>query len=181
MRLHCISQLIDTFNGRIARCVKTDGIVCAPDIVVNCGRNSDNRYSESRQFQRPAESSVSSDSYNTIQPQHFAGGNSPVSSFFCYELFAACCIEYRSSTGKGMSYAFAAEPYKIPKEDAVRTTARTAAFIPGASPPLVSTPILLNSLIFSLSPFLLFLVSILSQRKIECNQKTLDSAHGSMV
>ena len=30
-----------------------------------------------------------------------------------------------------------------PKESAVRATARTAAFMPGASPPLVSTPILL--------------------------------------
>jgi hypothetical protein len=32
--------------------------------------------------------------------------------------------------------------HSIPHEIALRTTARTAAFIPGASPPLVSTPIL---------------------------------------
>ena len=31
--------------------------------------------------------------------------------------------------------------HPMPQSDALRTTARTAAFMPGASPPLVSTPI----------------------------------------
>jgi hypothetical protein len=34
-----------------------------------------------------------------------------------------------------------------PRKKAVRATALTAAFIPGASPPLVKTPILITSLL----------------------------------
>ena len=50
----------------------------------------------------------------------------------------------------------------MPKEIAVRTTARTAAFMPGASPPLVSTAIFFAHIVNS-STFLLKIAKLKMQ------------------
>ena len=43
--------------------------------------------------------------------------------------------------------------HSIPRPTAERTTARMQAFMPGASPPLVSTPILFTAFSIFMTPF----------------------------
>ena len=75
-------------------------------------------------------------------------------SFRCTELCTSCCIQYSTATGNDIRYVTCCHIYNlfIQKtlissyrylllsvlcESAFLTTARIAAFIPGASPPLV--------------------------------------------
>ena len=39
MRLHCITQFINTFNGSIGCCIKSNGIIGTADIIINSGMN----------------------------------------------------------------------------------------------------------------------------------------------
>ena len=111
--LHGIPQLVDAVDGGVAGGVKADGIVRAAQIVVNGSRDPDHRDAEPRQFQCPAERSVTANGNYAVQAKHFAGHDGPLPSLFGHEIFTAGGIQDRPSAGQDMSHTGAVQFHKI--------------------------------------------------------------------
>ena len=130
MRLHGVTELVDTFDSGIAGRIETDGIVRAADIIVDRRRNADHRDPEPGKLKRAAEGTVAADRHDALQTKHLAGGDRLLASRFSHELLAARGIQDGTAPGQQVADALAGKLYEITIDEALPAAPDTDAFDP---------------------------------------------------
>ena len=127
MRLHRVSQTVNTFDCRIAGSIKTDRIIRAAHVIVNRCGNAYDRNTQSREFKRSAEGPVAADGDNAVETEHLTRGYSLQTTGFAHKLLAAGGIENRSAPGENVTDAFTGKGNEIAVNQALPAATDTYA------------------------------------------------------
>ena len=114
MRLHGITQAVDCADRRVARGIKTDGIVRAHDVVVDRSRNADCRHAQTGECLCAAEAAVAAADNQTIQSHVMCIVRRLMQTFLGQHLQAARGIQHSTALGDDAVYASCAQIDDVP-------------------------------------------------------------------
>ena len=121
VRLHGVSETVDSLDGGVGRGVVADGVVGADDIVINGGRNADNADTLLGKLLEAAERAVAADADNAVESQKLARGSCALLTLYGAELFASCRIEHCAATVYNVVDAVFVETDKIAVDESIES------------------------------------------------------------
>ena len=128
MRLHRVTQAVNGLDSGIGRRVVTDGIIGADNVVVNRGRNADDRNALLRKFYQTPERAVAANGNNAVQPKQLAGSGSFFLPLKRAEFIAARRVEHRTAAIDDMRDIAVFQNCKIAVDQTVIAAADADAF-----------------------------------------------------
>ena len=93
VRCGSITNFIDCLHCCIYCCIKSDCILCAGNVQVNCSRNTDCIDSKICQLLCTCKRTVSTDNYQSVDSMFLADFCTTLLSFRCTEFCTSCCIK----------------------------------------------------------------------------------------
>ena len=139
-----ITNIVDGAHGCIYCGIKSDRVIAAGNVAVNRAGYADYVQSLMRELLRTLKGSVASGDHQCVDSMASADLYRFVLDLRELEFRASLSLQYGPAVLHDVGHYPLRIPFTFsPLESPLRTTARTTAFIPGESPPLVRTPIVL--------------------------------------
>ena len=121
VRLHGVSETVDSLDGGVGRGVVADGVIGADDVIVDGCRYADNADPLLGKLLEAAERAVAADADDAVESQKLARGRCALLTFECPEFFAAGCIEHRAAAVYNVVDAVFIEPDKIAVDESIES------------------------------------------------------------
>ena len=121
VRLHGVSETVDSLDGGVGRGVVADGVVGADNVIVDGCRYADNADALLGKLLEAAERAVAADADNAVESQKLARGRCALLTLYGAELFASCRIEHCAAAVYNVVDAVFIEPDKIAVDEPIES------------------------------------------------------------